>query len=116
MRISQSTDSQAQSLSCSSNYPNVRMYEAVTLPFNYRSAPEIVAAGEAALGESRGYSARNNSKGIIEFHYFENGLKEQASEIIDILIPAALKRDKERKSEILRYSTLIFMMAALSQQ
>lgn len=70
---------------------------AVTLPFNYRSAPEIVAAGEAALGESRGYSAKTKSKGIVDFHYFENGLQEQANAIIEELIPAALERDKKRK-------------------
>jgi superfamily I DNA/RNA helicase len=61
---------------------------AVTLPFNYRSAPEIVAAGQAALGEQRGYSSKTTSKGIVDFHYFENGLEEQANAIIEELIPA----------------------------
>jgi DNA helicase-2/ATP-dependent DNA helicase PcrA len=70
---------------------------AVTLPFNYRSAPEIVAAGEAALGERRGYSATTTSKGIVDIHYFENGLEEQANAIIEELVPAALERDKKRK-------------------
>lgn len=70
---------------------------AVTLPFNYRSAPEIVAAGEAALGERRGYSATTTGKGIVDIHYFENGLEEQANAIIEELIPAALERDKKRK-------------------
>jgi DNA helicase-2/ATP-dependent DNA helicase PcrA len=70
---------------------------AVTLPFNYRSAPEIVAAAEAALGEQRGYSATTDSKGIVDIHYFENGLQEQANAIIEELIPAALERDKKRK-------------------
>lgn len=69
----------------------------VTLPFNYRSAPEIVAAGEATLGEPRGYTAKNTNKGIIEFHYFENGLEEQVDAIIADLIPAALKRDDKRR-------------------
>ena len=69
----------------------------VTLPFNYRSAPEIIAAGEALLSEPRGYSARNESKGLVDFHYFENGLEEQAGAIIDELIPEALNRDKKRK-------------------
>lgn len=69
---------------------------AVTLPFNYRSAPEIVAASEAALGELRGYSAQKTTKGVVAFHYFENGLEEQANAIIDELIPAALKRDDQR--------------------
>jgi len=70
---------------------------AVTLPFNYRSAPEIVAAAEAALGEQRGYSATTDKKGIVDIHYFENGLEEQANAIIEELIPAALERDKKRK-------------------
>jgi DNA helicase II / ATP-dependent DNA helicase PcrA len=70
---------------------------AVTLPFNYRSAPEIIAAGEALLSEPRGYSAKNVSKGIVDFHYFENGLEEQAGAIIDDLIPKALNRDKKRR-------------------
>lgn len=70
---------------------------AVTLPFNYRSAPEIIAAGEAALGESRGYSAKIDAKGLVDFHYFENGLEEQANAIIDELVPAALERDPKRK-------------------
>lgn len=69
----------------------------VTLPFNYRSAPEIVAAGEATLGEPRGYTAKKTNKGIIEFHYFENGLEEQVDAIIADLIPAALERDDKRR-------------------
>jgi DNA helicase-2/ATP-dependent DNA helicase PcrA len=69
---------------------------AVTLPFNYRSAPEIVAAGEAALGEHRGYSSRNADKGVVAFHYYEHGLEEQATTIIEDLIPAALDRDNKR--------------------
>jgi DNA helicase-2/ATP-dependent DNA helicase PcrA len=69
---------------------------AITLPFNYRSAPEIVAAGEAVLGESRGYSATSTTKGIVDFHYYEEGLAEQASAIIEELIPEALERDKRR--------------------
>ncbi|MGC1782073.1 MAG: ATP-dependent helicase [Acidobacteriaceae bacterium] len=69
---------------------------AVTLPFNYRSAPEIVAAGEAALGERRGYSSQKTTKGLVAFHYFENGLEEQVNTIIDELIPAALERDDQR--------------------
>lgn len=67
---------------------------AIKLPFNYRSAPEIVAAGEAALGEERGYSARKTEKGLVQFHYFPNGLEEQAGAIIGDLIPAALKRNE----------------------
>ena len=69
----------------------------VTLPFNYRSAPEIVAAGEVTLGEPRGYTAKNTTKGIIEFHYFENGLEEQVNAIIEDLIPAALERGDKRQ-------------------
>lgn len=68
----------------------------ITLPFNYRSAPEIVAAGEAVLGESRGYSATSTTKGIVDFHYYEDGLAEQACAVIQELIPEALERDKER--------------------
>ena len=71
--------------------------KAVTLPFNYRSSPEIVAAGEAVLGEERGYSATTASKGLVDIHYFENGLEEQANAIIEELIPAALDRDKKRR-------------------
>jgi DNA helicase-2/ATP-dependent DNA helicase PcrA len=69
----------------------------VTLPFNYRSAPEIVAAGEATLREPRGYTAKNTNKGIVAFHYFENGLEEQVNAIIEKLIPAALERDDKRQ-------------------
>jgi superfamily I DNA/RNA helicase len=68
----------------------------ITLPFNYRSAPEIVAAGEAVLGASRGYSATSTTKGIVDFHYYEEGLAEQANAIIEELIPEALERDKQR--------------------
>jgi DNA helicase-2/ATP-dependent DNA helicase PcrA len=70
---------------------------AVILPFNYRSAPEIVAAGEAVLGEQRGYSATTASKGIVDIHYYGDGLEEQANAIIENLIPAALERDKSRR-------------------
>jgi DNA helicase-2/ATP-dependent DNA helicase PcrA len=70
---------------------------AVNLPFNYRSAPEIVAAGQAVLGEDRGYSATTAKKGIVDIHYFENGLEEQANAIVEEMIPAALGRDKKRK-------------------
>lgn len=70
---------------------------AVTLPFNYRSAPEIVAAGEATLGARRRYTAKNTSKGIVAFHYFENGLEEQVNAIISDLIPAALERVETRQ-------------------
>lgn len=69
----------------------------IMLPFNYRSAPEIVAAGEAALGEERGYSARKKEKGLVAIHYFKNGLREQAHAIVNELIPAALARDVKRK-------------------
>jgi DNA helicase-2/ATP-dependent DNA helicase PcrA len=68
--------------------------KAVKLPFNYRSAPEIVAAGLAALGEERGYSAQKTDKGLVAFHYFENGLEEQVSAIIGDLIPAVLERNE----------------------
>jgi DNA helicase-2/ATP-dependent DNA helicase PcrA len=70
---------------------------AITLPFNYRSAPEIVAAAEALLDEPRGYSATSTTKGIVDFHYFKNGLEEQASAIIAELIPEVLDRDKTRR-------------------
>lgn len=69
----------------------------VTLPFNYRSAPEIVAAGEVTIGEPRGYTAKNKSKGIVDFHYFENGLEEQVDAIINDLLPAALEREGKRR-------------------
>lgn len=71
--------------------------EAIVLPFNYRSTPEIVAAGEAVLGETRGYKSKGGGKGIIDFHYYEEGLTEQAIAIIEELIPAALERDPARK-------------------
>lgn len=65
---------------------------AVTLPFNYRSTPEIVAASETTLGTSRGYVAKSTAKGIVDIHYFENGLEEQVNAIINDLIPRALAR------------------------
>lgn len=70
---------------------------AVTLPFNYRSAAEIVAAGEAMLAEPRGYAAKKTAKGIVAFHYFENGLEEQVNAIIEELIPASLRRANHRR-------------------
>ena len=42
----------------------------VTLPFNYRSTPEIVAAGEATLGAPRGYAAKSTAKGIVDIPLF----------------------------------------------
>jgi DNA helicase II / ATP-dependent DNA helicase PcrA len=70
---------------------------AVRLPFNYRSAPEIVAAAEVALGEQRGYSARRAEKGIVAFHYFPGGLEDQINGIINTLVPEALERDPNRR-------------------
>ena len=71
--------------------------QTVTLPFNYRSVAEIVAAGEALLAQPRGYSATTAGTGIIDFHHYPKGLEEQAIAIVDELIPDALARDPARK-------------------
>jgi superfamily I DNA/RNA helicase len=42
---------------------------AVTLPFNYRSAPEIVAAGEAVIGEPGRYTSQKTARGLSCFSF-----------------------------------------------
>lgn len=64
--------------------------EAVRLQLNYRSRSEIVAGGEAALGEKRDYKSASGDGGVIEFHKCPNGLKEQAEMICTKLIPSVL--------------------------
>ncbi len=69
-----------------------RHVESVRLPFNYRSGPTIVRASEIALGEERGYEARGDGAGTVDFHERPDGLYDQANYICDELIPDALAR------------------------
>jgi DNA helicase-2/ATP-dependent DNA helicase PcrA len=69
----------------------------IVLPFNYRSASEIVNASEALLAQNRGFKAVSRKKGMIEFHYCPNGRLQQVQAIFDQIIPDALNRDPSRK-------------------
>jgi len=66
--------------------------ERVVLPFNYRSGSTIVAASEIALGEERGYEARGETEGTVDFHERPEGLRDQADFVCRELIPGALER------------------------
>lgn len=62
-----------------------------TLRLNYRSRQNIIDASELALGENRGYRSATKATGVIEFHGFPEGLKQQASFIASELVPSLLK-------------------------
>jgi DNA helicase-2/ATP-dependent DNA helicase PcrA len=66
--------------------------EHVRLPFNYRSGPTIVRASEIALGEKRGYEARGDGTGTVDFHERPDGIEDQCGFICRKLIPAAMAR------------------------
>lgn len=61
-----------------------------TLRLNYRSRQNIIDASEFALGEDRGYQSSTNETGVIEFHGFPEGLRQQASFIASELVPSLL--------------------------
>lgn len=69
----------------------------VRLKFNYRSGKTIVTASEVALGERRGYEAKSDHLGTIDFYQSAEGLEEQAQLICGTIIPAALERCSGRR-------------------
>ncbi|MEP0323679.1 MULTISPECIES: ATP-dependent helicase [Alphaproteobacteria] len=72
--------------------------EAVRLRLNYRSAARIVQASEFALGEVRGYQPNDAARrATIDFVECPHGLEEQATVVIEKIIPAALKAKTGRK-------------------
>lgn len=62
----------------------------VSLQLNYRSRAELVAGGEAALGEKRNYSSASGDGGVIDFHLCRDGLEQQAEAICREWIPSVL--------------------------
>lgn len=65
--------------------------EAVRLELNYRSGRRIIEASEHALGERRGYRARDPHRlAAIQFVERPGGLRDQAAHVIGTLIPDAL--------------------------
>lgn len=68
----------------------------VTLQLNYRSRQQIISASEIVLGESRGYRSVNSDVGFIDFHYFEEGIQQQAQRIATVLVPDFLERGVAR--------------------
>jgi DNA helicase-2/ATP-dependent DNA helicase PcrA len=70
--------------------------EKVPLRFNYRSGKNIVDASEVALGEKRNYEAKGGYAGTIDFYAYPKGIREQAQEICQSIIPAVLGRRKGR--------------------
>lgn len=71
--------------------------EAVPLRFNYRSGRTLVKAAEAALGERRGYQAKGNLEGTIDFYECPDGLEQEAELICNSIVPQALEHLSERK-------------------
>ena len=71
--------------------------ESVQLRFNYRSGQTIIDASEVALGEKRGYTSKGESAGTINFYKYPDGMEQQAKQICDEIVPAALKRREGRK-------------------
>jgi len=63
----------------------------IILPFNYRSGQSIIKASEIVLGEERGYKAKGDHRGIIEFHECPEGIDQQAELICGKIIPRALR-------------------------
>jgi DNA helicase-2/ATP-dependent DNA helicase PcrA len=65
--------------------------ECVQLQLNYRSAGRIIRASELALGEPRGYQARDpRRQAVIEFTERPAGLEDQAAYVVETLVPSAL--------------------------
>jgi DNA helicase-2/ATP-dependent DNA helicase PcrA len=71
---------------------NADWVEQVSLKFNYRCGRRIVAASLAALGEARKYESKVNQDGTINFYECPEGIAQQASFIIEKIIPAVLKQ------------------------
>jgi DNA helicase-2/ATP-dependent DNA helicase PcrA len=72
-------------------------FQRVVLPFNYRSAGELVEAAEAMLGHRGRYKAKSRDAGLLQAHKCEHGLPHQATEICQTIVPAALARAPERQ-------------------
>jgi len=66
--------------------------EPVRLKFNYRCGRRIVAASLTALGEEREYESKVKQPGSIDFYECPEGIAQQASVIIEQIIPAVLKQ------------------------
>lgn len=65
--------------------------ENVRLQLNYRSARRIVEASELALGQPRGYQARDRERqAVVAFVERPGGLEDQAGHVVRRLIPEAL--------------------------
>lgn len=66
--------------------------ESVSLKFNYRCGRRIVAASLTALGEDREYESKVKQHGTIDFYECPEGIAQQATFIIEEIIPAVLKQ------------------------
>lgn len=64
----------------------------VRLKLNYRSAKSIVAASEAALGETRDYSPTSDDEGVVDFHKCGGGLDGQVNRLVTQILPNLLQR------------------------
>ena len=72
-------------------------FERIVLPFNYRSAQELVDAAQFALGTNRGYKARTNYPGLIREQECPEGLRAQAKWVCSVLLADVLTRDPNRR-------------------
>lgn len=66
--------------------------EPVSLKFNYRCGRKIVAASLTALGEEREYESKVKQHGTIDFYECPEGIAQQATFIIEEIVPAVLKQ------------------------
>lgn len=66
--------------------------ESVSLKYNYRCGRRIIAASLTALGEERDYQSKVNKHGTVDFYECPEGIAQQASLIIQEIIPAVLKQ------------------------
>jgi DNA helicase-2/ATP-dependent DNA helicase PcrA len=71
---------------------NADWVEPVSLKFNYRCGKRIVDASLATLGEEREYQSKVKQKGTIDFYQCPAGIEQQATLIIQKIIPTALKQ------------------------
>lgn len=65
--------------------------QSVSLKYNYRCGRGIVAASLTALGEDRDYESKVNKHGTVDFYECPEGITQQASIIMQEIIPAILK-------------------------
>ena len=68
--------------------------EAVKLRFNYRCGRRIVGASLLSLGEVRDYESKAQEVGTIDFYECREGIAQQASIIVEQIIPDILSRDR----------------------